>query len=224
MELNLVFLGPPGAGKGTQAKRIAERYGIAHLSTGDILRGAVAAGTWEGKRAATFMHEGRLVPDDLVIEIVASALEEERCRRGFILDGFPRTCPQAQALDWKMEELERSLSHVFYFEVSLPVVVARLCGRRICRTCGAIYHLVDHPPTNNSDCDVCGGKGTLVQRSDDQEETVRKRFEVYETETSPLIEYYRKKGLLVSISAEAPLEAITQRVTKILDAFLQEPR
>ncbi|RME56671.1 MAG: adenylate kinase [Deltaproteobacteria bacterium] len=224
MELNLVLLGPPGAGKGTQAKRIASRYGIPHLSTGDILRGAVSEGTPLGKRAATFMNEGKLVPDALVIDIVASALEEERCQHGFILDGFPRTCPQAEALDRKMEGLERSLSHVFSFEVSLPVVIRRLCGRRICRNCGAIYHLVDHPPARNSDCDRCGGKGTLIQRPDDREETVRKRFEIYEAATRPLIEYYRKKGLLVSLSAEAPLESLTQRVTEILDAFLQGPR
>lgn len=214
--VRVVFLGPPGAGKGTQAEFVVKRFGIPQISTGDMLRQAVAQGTELGLKAREYMDAGLLVPDDVVIGIVRERLKDDDCRGGFILDGFPRTTAQAEALEKVLEEVGYPLTAVLNFSVSEDLLVRRLSLRRTCRECGRIYHLENNPPRVPGKCDVCGGE--LMQRSDDSEETVRRRLAVYREQTQPLIEFYRQRGLLVDIDAARPVESVKDQVNGVLAA------
>jgi adenylate kinase len=193
-KLNLVLLGAPGSGKGTQAERIAARHDLPHISTGDILRDAVERGTELGSEARRYMDAGDLVPDEVIIGIMRARLGESDAGRGFLLDGFPRTIEQAEALDAMLAEDGRSVSDVILLDVPEEELVQRLSGRRMCRRCGANYNVVFNPPQKEGVCDLCGGE--LYQRSDDNEETVRNRLQVYRRQTEPLIGYYEGRGLI----------------------------
>ena len=202
-QFNLVLLGPPGAGKGTQAGRIVDEYGIPHISTGDILRSAVKNQTQMGLEAKKFMDAGELVPDSVVIGIVKDRLQEPDTAKGFLMDGFPRTIPQAEALDAALDELDHALTKTVVILVDEEDLVKRLTGRRICRDCQAPYHVMFNPPAQEGVCDRCGGE--LYQRDDDSEATVRNRLEVYRNQTEPLIEYYDRQGVVARIDgAKAP--------------------
>lgn len=213
--MRLILLGPPGAGKGTVAKPLIEKYQIPQISTGDILRQAVKEGTELGALAKTYMDRGDLVPDDVIIGIVKERLKAADCGQGYIFDGFPRTVPQAQALTAALQELETPLTAVINMDVPDDVVVARLSGRRTCRQCGAIYHLVSNPPKQAGVCNACGGE--LYQRDDDNETTIRQRLAVYRQQTFPLIEFYATLQLVKTINgtgtpqevAAAALQAVT---------------
>lgn len=208
-----VFLGAPGAGKGTQAKKVADAGGIAHISTGDMLRAQVAAKTPLGVQAKGFMDSGKLVPDDLIIAMVKARIAEPDARAAWILDGFPRTLPQAEALD-KNLSASSALSHVISFSIPESVLVGRLSGRRTCSKCGAIWH-VEHQPTKKPGiCDACGGE--LVQRSDDRPEAIGKRLEVYRSQTAPLMAYYRDRRLLREIDANRAPEVVYQELLKLM--------
>lgn len=204
--MRILLIGPPGAGKGTQAARIARFCEVPHISTGDIFRAAVQAGTELGRKAREYLDAGRLVPDEITIEIIRERLKQPDCSRGFLLDGFPRTLPQAEALDRLLADLGTHLDVVLYIRVSPEVLVERLTGRRVCRNCGATYHVLFQPPRLPGVCDRCGGE--LYQRSDDTAETVRGRLEVYMGQTAPLLEYYRERGLLKEIDGEQEIEAV----------------
>lgn len=208
-----VFLGGPGAGKGTQAKRVAEAVAMAHISTGDMLRAQVAAKTPLGARAKTFMDGGKLVPDDLIIEMVKARIAEPDAKAAWILDGFPRTLPQAKALDQNLSKAA-SLSHVIYFAVPEDVLFGRLTGRRTCSKCGAIWHVENNPTKAQGVCDRCGGG--LVQRSDDRPEAIGKRLEEYRTLTAPLLAYYRAHNLLREIDANRSADVVFQELLKLM--------
>lgn len=211
----MILLGPPGAGKGTQAEKLSEAYGIPHISTGDMFREAVAEGTALGLQAKGFMESGQLVPDEVTIGIVRERLHRSDCRKGFLLDGFPRTVPQAEALDEILSELSEKLDAVINIEASEDKIVRRLSQRRVCGDCGTIYHMETKPPTPDGRCKVCGGE--IYQRADDSEETVRKRLEVYRLQTEPLIRYYEKKGLLKRVSGDNDIETVSRETFKILE-------
>jgi adenylate kinase len=196
-QFNLVLLGPPGAGKGTQASRIVAEYGIPHISTGDILRGAVKNQTTMGLEAKKYMDAGDLVPDSVVIGIVKDRLLEPDSAKGFLMDGFPRTIPQAEALDSALDELNRAITKVVVILVDEEDLVARLTGRRICRSCQTPFHILFNRPRVEDVCDKCGGE--LYQRDDDTEATVRNRLEVYRNQTEPLIDYYDRAGVVARI-------------------------
>ncbi|NHW22860.1 MAG: adenylate kinase [Archaeoglobales archaeon] len=213
--MNLILLGAPGAGKGTQAKFIVEKYGIPQISTGDMLREAVAKGTELGKKAKEFMSQGKLVPDEIVIGIVKERLRQKDCKGGFILDGFPRTIAQAEALDRIMAEMGRKIDAVINISVPEEEIVRRIVNRRICRKCGAIYHLIYDPPKRPGICDKCGGE--LYQRDDDREEVVRQRFAVYRKSTQPLIDYYRKRGVLYEVDGTKDIESVKSEILSILE-------
>jgi len=213
--MDLIFLGPPGAGKGTQAKMLVERYGIPQVSTGDILRAAVAEGTDLGKKAKEYMEAGKLVPDEVVIGIIEERLKQSDCEKGFILDGFPRTVPQAEALDKVLEKMGRKIDHVLTLDVPEEELIKRLTGRRTCKKCGAMYHTIFNPPKVEGVCDKCGGE--LYQRPDDNEETVRSRLSVYEQQTRPLIDFYEKKGLVRKIDGRGEIKEIFDQIVKILE-------
>jgi adenylate kinase len=213
--MNLILLGAPGAGKGTQAKFIVEKYGIPQISTGDMLREAVANGTELGKKAKEFMSQGKLVPDEIVIGIVKERLRQKDCEGGFILDGFPRTIAQAEALDRIMAEMGRKIDAVINISVPEEEIVRRIVNRRICRKCGAIYHLIYDPPKRPGICDKCGGE--LYQRDDDREEVVRQRFAVYRKSTQPLIDYYRKRGVLYEVDGTKDIESVKSEILSILE-------
>lgn len=210
----MIMLGPPGSGKGTQAKRLTERFGIPQISTGDILREAVKEGTPLGKEAKRYMDEGKLVPDEVVVGIVRERLKEPDCEKGFILDGFPRTVAQAEALDRILEEMGRKIDHVIDIEVSEDELLKRLTGRRTCKRCGAMYHIIFNPPKRDGICDQCGGE--LYQRDDDKEETIKARLKVYREQTAPLIDYYEKRGLLRRIEGSGKIEEIEERILKAI--------
>lgn len=210
--MRLMMLGPPGAGKGTIAKKLVEKYSIPQLSTGDLLRAAVAEGTELGKKAKTFMDAGELVPDEVVIGLVEERLAKPDCQGGFILDGFPRTVPQAEALG-KITDLQAVINLV----VSDEEVVTRLGGRRTCRSCGAIFHVRNIPPRVEGVCDQCGGE--LYRRDDDQEEAILNRLEVYRNQTLPLIEHYRGAGCLHDIDGAAGVDNVTRASEAIIDAL-----
>ena len=203
---NLVYLGAPGAGKGTQAKRISEKYGIPHISTGDILRANIKAGTELGKLAKSYIDKGALVPDEVIIKVMESRLAEADCKNGYLLDGFPRTIEQAKALD-KITDVTLAVNIV----VDNDAVVARIAGRRMC-VCGESYHVSAHP---SDVCDKCGAK--LYQRDDDKEETVKSRLEVYEKQTAPLIEYYSAKGVLRDVDGMKDVADVTSEIVKVID-------
>ena len=203
--MRIAFLGPPGAGKGTQARDLAQEWGVLHLATGDMLREEVAAGTPLGREAKSYMDQGALVPDDVIIRMMAERLGAA-AGRGFILDGFPRTIAQAEALARLLKDLGQTLDTVVYFDVSEPELLRRLTGRRVCRACGHSYHLTSNPPKRAGVCDACGGE--LYQRDDDTEATVRRRLEVYQRQTAPLLDYYRQRNMLTTVSGEGPLATI----------------
>lgn len=206
--MNLILLGPPGAGKGTQAKMLTDCFGIPQISTGDILRAAVKEGTQLGQQAKAYMDDGKLVPDEVVIGIVTERLQEPDCSNGFILDGFPRTVAQADALQANLSVLGKELDRVISLQVDTEALVERLTGRRTCKTCGRGYHVKFDPPKVADGCDVCNGE--LYQRDDDREDTIRKRLDVYERQTSPLIDYYRNAGLLIEVDGMQPIDEVRE--------------
>ncbi|MBO4411880.1 MAG: adenylate kinase [Lachnospiraceae bacterium] len=209
-----VLLGPPGAGKGTQSVMIAEQYDIPHISTGDILRANVKAGTPLGVEAKAYMDRGELVPDSLIMDLVRDRLEEPDCEKGFLFDGFPRTVPQAEALDKILADAGIELDAVIDIRVDEDELLKRMTGRRVCRQCGAPYHIVNMPPKKEGVCDLCGGE--VYQRADDTEETVKNRFKVYNEQTLPLTDYYAKTGKLVPIeSAGGPKEVFEAIVARL---------
>lgn len=212
--MNVILLGPPGAGKGTQAKLIEDQFGIKQLSSGDMLRGAVAAGTPIGKQAKAFMDEGKLVPDDLVVQIVFDTIDGLGNAKGFILDGFPRTAHQAKVLDSKLAEHGRKIDWAIVFDVDNDMLVKRIAGRFTCATCGEGYHDLFKRPDREGVCNRCGGT-TFKRRDDDNEATVRKRLDIYHAETKPLIEYYRAAGKLRSIDGEKPIEEVSRAVKDV---------
>ncbi|MDI6764353.1 MAG: adenylate kinase [Thermodesulfobacteriota bacterium] len=214
--MNLILLGPPGAGKGTQAQMIVDRYHLPQISTGDILRAAVKEGTSLGKQAKTFMDRGQLVPDEVVIGIIDERLRASDCKTGFILDGFPRTNPQAEAFQAILTKIGKSVDHVINIEVDPEELVRRLTGRRTCNNCGGMFHILFHPPKKEGVCDRCGG--TLYQREDDGEETIRTRLKEYEKQTAPLIQYYQNKKLLRSIWGVGGQNQIFEQIIRVLDA------
>jgi adenylate kinase len=204
--MRLVLLGPPGAGKGTQAGVLCKEYKLLHMSTGDLLREAVKKNTAEGQKAKAYMDKGELVPDEIVAEMITAKLKTEDVSAGFMLDGFPRNVKQAEILDKALTELNMPLDLVVYFETSEQTILKRLTGRRICKSCGKIYHVVNMPPKTEGVCDACGGE--LYQRSDDKEETIRNRIEVYNSQTKELIDYYQNKDLLQKASGDMNVEEL----------------
>ncbi len=209
-ELNLILLGPPGAGKGTQAERLREDFGLAHISTGDMLRAQVTEGTELGKQAQGYMQAGELVPDEVIIHMIMVRIGAADARDGFLLDGFPRNEQQADALGEALDTLERRLLAVLLIEVSDDEVVRRLGGRRVCTKSGHVYHLEFDPPKHEGICDQDGSR--LIQRDDDQEDTIRKRLEVYHAQTAPLIEYYEKQGLLRRFDGRRPANEVHDHI------------
>ena len=212
--MRLILLGPPGAGKGTQAKLLTGKFGAPQISTGDILRQAVADGTELGRKAKSFMDRGALVPDEVVIGIIEERLRKLDCAQGYLLDGFPRTLRQAEALAQTLTSLHASLDRVLSVEVPEEELVKRLAGRRVCRGCGQMYHVDANPAKRGSICDTCGE--ALYQRDDDKEETIRHRLRVYREQTEPLIAYYDNKGLLARIDGRGTIEEISQRILQDL--------
>lgn len=211
--MRLVLLGPPGAGKGTQAKVLSKEYDIAHISTGDILREAVKAQTPVGLKAKVYMDKGELVPDEVVIEMVAQRVAKPDCEKGFMLDGFPRTAAQARALDATLTELDRPIDLVLYFKTSLKTIIQRLSGRRVCKKCGENYHIENIPPEVSGKCDKCGGE--LYQRDDDKEETILNRIRVYEKTVPEIISYYEEKGILRTVSGDFDVDEAHDYLSKL---------
>jgi adenylate kinase len=212
VSLRVIFLGPPGAGKGTQAQALASEWGVPHVATGDMLREAVAAKTPLGLEAKRHMDSGGLVPDEVVIGLVGERLAQPDAKAGVVLDGFPRTVAQAEALDALFARKGLSLDRVVYFNVSRDELLRRLTGRRVCRACGRTYHLVSAPPKVADKCDACGGE--LYQRVDDSEATVATRLDVYQKQTSPLLEYYRGRNLLTEVAGEGPVAGVAEAIRK----------
>jgi adenylate kinase len=208
--MRAVLLGPPGAGKGTQAVKLVEKYGIPQISTGDIFRKNIKEGTELGKKAQDYMNKGLLVPDELVVDLVKDRLMQDDCANGYLLDGFPRTIYQAEQLDKFLAENGQKLDAVINFEVGHDALISRLTGRRICKKCGASYHIVNIPPKKEGICDVCGGE--LEQRKDDTVETAENRIKVYNESTAPLIEYYTKSGAIRNFNAEKDHEVIFEEI------------
>jgi adenylate kinase len=204
--IRLIFLGPPGAGKGTQARALAEAWRVPQIATGDMLRDAVSAGSPLGATAKSFMDRGALVPDDVIVGLIAERLARPDAKSGFILDGFPRTIPQAEALDRLLEQLGQRLDRVVYFDVPEAELLRRLTGRRACPACQSTFHVVSAPPKREGICDKCGA--ALVQRADDSEATVRTRLDVYAKQTAPLLDDYRRRGLLATVPAQGPIETV----------------
>lgn len=211
--MKLVLLGPPGAGKGTQSVVLAKKYGIPHISTGDILRESVKSGQPLGLKAKGYMDKGELVPDEIVTGIVAERLKQGDTRKGYILDGFPRTLKQAEVLDEELKKVSAVVDMVVYFATSPAVAIERLSGRRVCKACGFNYHIKNIPPKKEGVCDKCGG--SLFQRPDDKEETVRNRLKVYEDQTRPLIDFYVSKGLLKRVSGDMGVDELFKVLSKI---------
>ena len=212
--MNLILLGPPGAGKGTQAKSLSDDYEIPQISTGDMLREAIKAGTEMGQKAKSFMNAGSLVPDEVVIGIVADRIQQQDCSHGFMLDGFPRTTAQADALADMLGKQGRKIDHVVCIQANNEELVARLSGRRTCRACMAPYHIKFNPPQQEGVCDKCGGE--LYQRDDDQEKAIRARLVTYENQTQPLIKYYEKLSLLRPVDGVGGLNEVYSRIKKAL--------
>lgn len=217
--IRVVLLGPPGAGKGTQANLLQEMFDACQISTGDILRKAVAEKTPLGQEAADYIKRGALVPDAVILNLVAERVREKDCEKGFLLDGFPRTMAQADGLQKMLKPLGLQLDRVLSVRVPTEVIVERLSGRRTCKDCGAMYHVVFGPPKKAGVCDKCGG--SLYQREDDREETIAARLKVYENQTAPLIKYYREQGLLREIDGVGSIEEIRRRVIEALGDLLK---
>jgi adenylate kinase len=211
--MNIVLLGPPGAGKGTQGVVLSKSYGIPHISTGDILREAVKAQTPMGKKAKAFMDSGELVPDEVVVGIVADRLDQDDTKKGYILDGFPRTLKQALALDEALVKISSGIDMALYFEIPEDIAIERLTGRRVCKKCGANFHMKNIPPKKEGICDKCGAE--LFQRPDDKLETVKNRLKVYELQTRPLIEYYTKKGILKKVSGALDVKDLFKELCQV---------
>lgn len=211
--MRLILLGPPGAGKGTQAQEISKRLGIPHISTGDMFREAIKAGTELGRQAERYLKDGLLVPDNVTVGLVQERLGQPDCRQGFLLDGFPRTVAQAQEFDHWLEGREQVLDAVINIEVPGSELMARLTGRRVCRQCGVTYHIRYNPPASGK-CDVCGGE--LVQRTDDTEAVVSKRLAVYMEQTAPLIAYYRQRELLKEVDGSKDIPEVTRAIGQVL--------
>ena len=216
MSARVIFLGAPGAGKGTQARGLAAEWGVPQVATGDMLREAVGAKTPLGLEAKRHMDSGGLVPDDVVIGLVAERLARPDARAGFVLDGFPRTAAQAEALDRMLAERSTPLERVVFFQVARPELLRRLTGRRVCRQCGAPFHLVSAPPRAAGRCDNCGGE--LYQREDDAETAVARRLDVYASQTEPLLAYYRDRGLLVTVAGEGDVARVGQDILQVVAA------
>ena len=212
--MNILFMGPPGAGKGTQAEKIVNKYKLPHISTGDMFRAAIANQTELGMTAKRYMDEGGLVPDDVTIGIVRERLSEADCQNGFLLDGFPRTVEQAKALDEIMANLSKKIEHVINIDVALDALTARLTGRRICKDCGATYHVIFNPSTQANVCDKCAGE--LYQRKDDHAETVESRLSVYTNQTKPLLNYYQEKGNLINVNGLNEIDVVFADIEKAL--------
>ena len=212
--LRAVLLGPPGAGKGTQAVRLVEKYEIPHISTGDIFRKNIKEGTELGKKAQEYMNAGALVPDELVVDLVKDRLQQDDCKNGFLLDGFPRTIFQAEKLDEFLSESNLKMDIVINLKVEKEALIKRLTGRRVCKDCGASYHIVNIPPKKEGVCDICGGE--LIQRKDDNIETVENRINVYEEQTAPLIGYYKEAGSLVDFDGEASLDEVFDAIVQAI--------
>nr|WP_201756905.1 adenylate kinase [Isachenkonia alkalipeptolytica] len=213
--VRLILLGPPGAGKGTQAVSISEKYKIPHISTGDIFRYNIKNQTELGEKAKAYMDQGLLVPDEVVVEIVEDRLKDQDCKQGFLLDGFPRTVNQAEALEAVLKGMSTGLDKVINIEVDKEILVRRAVGRRICKNCGATYHIEFNPPGKPGICDKCSGE--LYQRDDDNEKTVGKRIEVYLDETQPLIDFYQEKGKLVTINGNNDIAVVFDKIIESLE-------
>ena len=214
--MKIIMLGAPGAGKGTQAKMIADKYGLPHVSTGDIFRANLKEGTELGKKAKEYMDKGALVPDELTVEILLDRVAKDDCSGGYVLDGFPRTIPQAEVLDSELTKLGDAVDLAIDVEVPDENIVRRMSGRRACLKCGATYHVEYIPPKKEGICDDCGEP--LVQRDDDKEETVKKRLSVYHEQTQPLIDYYTKKGILKTVDGTKDMKDVFADITAIIDA------
>lgn len=212
--MKIIMLGAPGAGKGTQAKLIADKYGVPHISTGDIFRANIKNGTELGKEAKEYMDKGLLVPDELTVRLLLDRVAQDDCRNGYVLDGFPRTIPQAEVLDKELTKLGDSVDFAVDVDVPDENIIRRMSGRRACLNCGATYHIVNIPPKKEGICDVCGSE--LVLRDDDQPETVKNRLKVYHEQTQPLIEYYTGKGVLRTVDGTLPMEEVFDAIVKIL--------
>ncbi|MBM7588284.1 adenylate kinase [Bacillus pakistanensis] len=212
--MNIVLMGLPGAGKGTQAEKIVEKYGIPHISTGDMFRAAIKEGTELGLEAKSFMDKGELVPDKVTIGIVRERLSKEDCHKGFLLDGFPRTVAQADALENMLSDLGKKIDYVINIDVDKGILMERLTGRRICKNCGATYHLVFNPPSESGVCDRCGGE--LYQRADDNEETVQNRLDVNIKQTQPLLSFYEEKGYLRNINGQQDIKQVFADIDELL--------
>lgn len=215
--MQLIFLGPPGAGKGTQAEKICKDYGIVQLSTGDILRANRKMGTELGKKAQQYMDAGELVPDSIIIDMIKQELAKPELKNGYILDGFPRTVPQAEALDKLLADMNQKLDTVLVLLVPNEELIKRLTARRTCRVCGKTYHLIYNPPKQDNICDLDGGE--LYQRDDDKEEPIRNRLVVYDNQTKPLIEYYSNKNIAEIIDGVGSIDEIYNRIKQVLDKF-----
>ena len=213
--MKIIMLGAPGAGKGTQAKLIAEKYRIPHISTGDIFRANIKNGTELGREAKKYMDQGLLVPDELTVKILLDRVSQEDCGNGYVLDGFPRTIPQAQVLEEALNKLGEKIDYAIDVDVPDEHIVRRMSGRRACLKCGATYHLEHIPPKKEGVCDVCGSN--LVLRDDDQPETVKNRLKVYHEQTQPLIDFYTKKGVLRTVDGTQDMQDVFRMITEILD-------
>ena len=214
--MKIIMLGAPGAGKGTQAKMIADKYGVPHISTGDIFRANIKEGTELGKKAKTYMDQGLLVPDELVVDLVVDRVKNPDCAKGYVLDGFPRTIPQAECLDKALAEMNDSMDYAINIDVPDENIITRMGGRRACVGCGATYHVVNIPPKKEGICDRCGGE--LILRDDDKPETVKKRLDVYHEQTQPLIDYYTKKGIIKDVDGTQQMDDVFNAIVKILGA------
>ena len=214
--MRIIMLGAPGAGKGTQAKKIAEKYGIPHISTGDIFRANIKNGTELGKKAKTYMDQGLLVPDELTCDLVVDRIQQDDAKNGYVLDGFPRTIPQAEALDAALGKINEKMDYAIDVDVPDENIVNRMSGRRACLNCGATYHLISIPPKVEGICDRCGSE--IVLREDDKPETVQKRLKVYHEQTQPLIDYYKNQGILKSVDGTQPMDEVFKAIVTILGA------
>lgn len=214
--MKIIMLGAPGAGKGTQAKRIAEKYTVPHISTGDIFRANIKNGTELGQKAKQYMDQGLLVPDELTCDLVMDRIQQDDCKNGFVLDGFPRTIPQAEALDEALKKIGQKMDYAIDVDVPDESIVNRMGGRRACLSCGATYHIEFNPTKAEGICDACGAQTVL--RDDDKPETVQKRLSVYHDQTQPLIDYYNKQGILKSVDGTQPMEAVFDAIVGILGA------